>query len=281
MSTGSTTQASTPWGPQGKRYKQLFNEADKFLNQELDYYPGSTISDRNPWQSMANQNIADMVAAGSPGLQSAMAENQRTTSGQYLSPFSNPYLREVGDTAAQDISRSYQRTVMPGISSRFGGSGRSTGGGAGMSSAEGAAMSASQRDLGQELSQMYANLYGGAYESERGRMGSAVGQAPGLRQAEFADQAALSAAGADEFQYAQMQLSDLVNRWNFEQYEPWERMGLYQGMISQPGGYGETKNTSKLGTAQYIGMIGSALAPSLGSLLGGGDSGMIAPGQLG
>lgn len=281
MGTGSTKSSSQPWGPQRGAYKRFFDyikDNPGLMEDQLEYFPGSTIADRNPWQTQANQGIADLVNQGSPGLTSALAENQRTTSGEYLSPFSNPFLREVGDTAAQDISRSYNRTVAPGIASRFGGAGRSTGAGQGMSSAEGAAMSASQRDLGQELSQMYANLYGGAYESERGRMGPAAGQAPGLRQAQFADQAALSAAGTSEFQYAQMQLSDLVNRWNFEQYEPYERLGQFQSLISQPTGYGETKNTSKLGTIQYIGMAGSALSPSLG---GGGGGGMIPPGQLG
>jgi hypothetical protein len=276
MGTGSTQQESHPWGPQAGQYRRFFKYLDELglKEQALEYFPDSTIADRNPWQTIANRNISELVAGGSAG---------KTAAGEYLSPFTNPYLREVGDTAAQDISRAYQRTVAPGISSRFAGAGRSVGPETGMSGAEGAAMSASQRDLGQELSQMYANLYGGAYESERGRMGSATQIAPALRQAQFADQAALQAAGRDEFQYAQMQLSDLVNRWNFQQYEPWERLGMYQGLISQPTGYGRTVNTSKLGTAQYIGMVGSALSPSLGSLFGQGDSGggMIPPGQLG
>ena len=283
MSTGSTKTSTSPWNPQGFMYMDMFDQIkdEGLLTRNLEYFPDSTVAPRNPWSSQANQNIAGLVEGGAPGLDSALAENQRTTSGQYLSPFTNPFLREVGDTAAQDISRSYQRTVQPGISSRFGGAGRSTGPIQGQSSAESAAMSASQRDLGQELSQMYANLYGGAYESERGRMGPAAGQAPGLRMAQFADQAALSAAGADEFNYAQLQLSDLVNRWNFQQYEPYERLGQFQSLISQPQGYGETKNTSKMGTMQWIGMAGSALSPSIGSLLGGGGGGgMIGPGQL-
>lgn len=281
MSTGSTKTTSQPWEPQAAMFRDFFGQLGEsgIRDRPLEYFPESTLAPRDPWQSQANLNIANLVGAGSPGLESARAENLRTTSGQYLSPFTNPHLREVGDTAAQDISRAYQRTVQPGISSRFGGAGRSTGPAQGMGSAEGAAMSASQRDLGQELSQMYANLYGGAYESERGRMGPAVSQAPGLRQAEFADQAALQAAGRDEFQYAQLALSDLVNRWNFQQYEPWERYGMYQGLISQPQGFGETKQTSKLGAIQYIGMGGSMLNP-LGGMMGGGG-GMIGPGQLG
>jgi hypothetical protein len=129
-------------------------------------------------------------------------------------------------------------------------------------------MSAAQRDLGQELSQMYAGLYGTSYENERGRMGQAVGMAGSLRGAQFADQAALQAAGRDEFQYAQLQLSDLVNRFNFEQYEPYERLGLYQGLISQPGGFGTDRAKSNIGAAQIAGMGASFLGPMGGALAG-------------
>jgi hypothetical protein len=280
MDTGSTTTKSQPWKPQATQYKRLFKEAEGLLGNQLEYFPGSTIADRNPWSTMANRNIAEMVQGGAPGLEAAVNENRMTSEGRYLSPDSNPYLRATGNMAAEDISRSFQQTVMPGIASRFGGAGRSTGPGQGMSSAEGAAMGSANRDLGQELSQMYANLYGGAYEAERGRMGYATQIAPGLRGAQFGEQAALSAAGADEFNFAQMQLSDMVNRWNFEQYEPYESLGLFQNLISQPQGYGTQKQTSKLGTLQKIGIIGGMVTPSVGSLLGmGGEGGgMPSPG---
>jgi hypothetical protein len=268
MPTGSTKDEKTPWGPQGKEFKKLYAEADNLLHKPLEYYGDSTIADRNPWQEQANQNVAGMVQGGSPGMESALRENERTTSGQYLDVGSNPYLRGVGDAAAEDISRSYNRTVAPGIASRFGGAGRSAGP-QDSGNAEGNAMAASRRDLGQELSQMYSGLYGGAYEAERGRMGNAVGMAPSMRGMQFADQAALQAAGRDEFQYAQMQLSDTVNRFNFEQYEPYERLGRYQGLISQPGGYGSSAGSSNIGAAQIAGMGAAFAGPLAGAMVQG------------
>lgn len=260
---GKTQSTSVPWGPQGKEFKKLYQEAGQLLGTNLEYYPGSTVAPRNAWQTSANQNVADLVQGGSSGLESALAENERTTSGQYLNVDSNPHLRAYGDAAAEDISRSYMRTVMPQITSRFGGAGRSAGP-QDSGNAEGAAMSAANRDLGQELSQMYAGLYGSAYENERGRMGTAAGMSPTLRAAQFTDQAALQAAGKDEFQYAQMQLSDLVNRFNFEQYEAYERLGMFQGLINQPGGYGAQTQRSQIGGAQIGGMAAS-VAGGLGA----------------
>jgi hypothetical protein len=268
MGMGKTQDESLPWGPQGKEYKKLYAEADDLLTRTLNYYPDSTIAARNPWQTQANRNVATMVGEGSPGMTSALAENQRTTSGQYLDVGSNPYLRGVGDAAAEDTTRAYNRGVMPGIASRFGGAGRSAGP-QDPGNAEGNAMSAARRDLGQELSQMYSGLYGGAYEAERGRMGQAVGMAPSMRGMQFADQAALQAAGRDEFQYAQMLLSDQVNRFNFEQYEPYERLGRFQGLINQPGGYGTSVGTSGIGGMQIAGMAASAAAPIGGSMIEG------------
>jgi len=266
MGSGSGETTNIPWGPQGQMFKNLYEQADQLLGNQLEYFPGSTVAPRNAWQTEANANVAGLVGEGSPGLQSALEENRRTTSGEYLDPHTNPWLRGVADSAAMDISRQYNRTVQPQIASRFGGAGRSAGP-QDSNNAEANAMSSANRDLGQELSQMVSNLYGGAYESERGRMGSAVAQAPGMRRAEFQDQAALSAAGMDEFKYAQMQLSDQVNRFNFEQYEPYESLGLYQGLINQPGGYGVQTQTSQMGGAQIAG-LGIAGASALGQFIG-------------
>ena len=95
--SGETTQL--PWAPQGQEFKTLYDEANKILGKELEYFPGSTVAPRNAWQTMANQNVAGMVNQGSAGLESAVAENLRTTSGQYLDVGSNPHLRGVGDAA--------------------------------------------------------------------------------------------------------------------------------------------------------------------------------------
>ena len=215
---------------------------------------------------MATQNVGDLVAGGSTLSEGAIAETEKTVRGEYLDVDSNPYLRGVGEAAASDITRSYQTAVQPGIASRFGGAGRSAGP-QDVRNAEGTAMSMANRDLGQELAQMYAGLYGGAYESERGRMGTAAGMAPAMRGMQFADQAALQAAGRDEFKYAQLQLSDLVNRFNFEQNEPYERMGRFQSLISQPGGYGTSAGT--MGAAQGIGMGAAFAGPMIGEIAQG------------
>lgn len=269
MSTGSQKSETKPWKPHGIQLKKLYAEANALYDQgPLQYFPGQTLADRHPFSSQATQNISDLVGNFNiDSLGSALDQNQRTLSGEYLSPFTNPNLRATGDAAAEDITRSYSRTVAPQIASRFAGSGRSMGPNTGMN-AEGAAMSAGRRDLGQELSQMYSGLYAGAYEAERGRQFEAGNQAVslqgaqlGLRQQQFNEQGALAAAGRDEFQYAQLQINEMMDRFNFEQYAPYEALSQFQQYIQSGSQFSTTKNTSKLGVIDYIGMAGSALMP--------------------
>lgn len=259
LGTGTDETTKIPWAPQGAQFQQLYQRADQFVDQPREYYPGSTIAPRSRLETQAVSNIESMVGAGSEDLRAAQTANRATLAGDYLTPDSNPYLRQVGEAAAGDITRQYQRAVMPGISSRFAGAGRSAGV-TGGPNAETSAMAAANRGLGQELSQMYASLYGGAYEAERGRQVGAVGAAPGLRQAEFGEQTALASAGRDDFKYAQLQLSDLVDRFNFGQNEFYERLGRFQGLISQPGGYGTSETRGELGPAQIIGAFGAPLS---------------------
>jgi len=262
----SADTSSTPWGPQGVQLRELYEQARGLFDQGPLQYPGfSTVADRNPYSSEATSNVAGLVNA-SGGLDSALQQNQATLRGDFLDPSTNPALKGAGQAAAQDITRAYQTTVLPGIASRFGGAGRSAGpsGGPG-GNAETHAYSNSQRDLGQELSQMFGGLYGRAYETERGRQYDAQTTAIGLRERQFQDQSALAMAGRDEFSHAQLQLNDMVQRFNFEQYAPYESLGMFKDFISG-GAYGTTssRTQSSPGSLQYAG-LGVAGAGAVGN----------------
>jgi len=249
---GSKETQTDPWGPQGDQLEFLYTQARSLYNEgPRQYPPGGTVADRHPYSTAATQNTFDI--ANNQGLQAAIENNQATLRGDFRSPFSNPHLREVGDTAAEDITRSFRRGTVPMIASRFGGAGRSAGPETG-GNAEMSALADAERGLGGELSQMYANLYGGAYERGMDREQTAVGQSIDLRGREFQDQQALSAAGRDEFMYSQMQLNDAVQGFNFEQYAPYEQLGLFKDFIAG-GSYGSSSTFSATpGPMQYTGL---------------------------
>lgn len=114
------------------------------------------------WQNqaaggMGNANagmLRDIYAGQGPGLDNLAA----TARGDFVG--SNPYLDDVGRRIRRDVSEDINSTF-----SRAGmfGSGEHA------------------QELGEGLGDALANLYGGAYESERGRQLGAAGQLSGLR----------------------------------------------------------------------------------------------------
>ncbi len=278
MGSGSaprnTSSTNVPWGPQGTQFQRLYDFASPLLNRELQYFPESTVADRPFQLPLANQMSTE--AALDPQLtQAALGQATATQRGDFLRPESNPFLRGVFDTAAQDVSRSYLRTVLPNIESRFAGAGR----GAlvtdpGRSPRVGsfdAARAASFGELGDSLSQMAANLYGGNFQAERGRQTAGLSTLPAVQGQQYRDIQELRQAGRDEFAYAQLQLDDMINRFNFAQQEPFVRGQQFQGLISEPGGYGTSfgrgPGGGSPGALQYAGLASTGLG-LLGSILG-------------
>jgi hypothetical protein len=78
---------------------------------------------------------------------------------KYLQP--NPYLDKMYGNAAGQVTRQFNESVLPGVSAKFGMSGRS--GSGGMMNAVGTAYN----ELGQNLTGMAANLYGQDYTNSR------------------------------------------------------------------------------------------------------------------
>jgi len=275
-SGGSTATTNVPWGPQGSQYQKLYDFASPLLGQQLQYYPGSTVADRSPWQQQANQQGAQQALGGSPFVQAGQQNALQTQQGQFLTPDSNPYLRNTFDTASEDVTRAYMRTVMPNIESRFGGAGRgdlvNNPTQSPRPTSQTAARNDAQAGLSDSLSQMAANLYGGNYQQERGRQLQGQALIPGLRTEDYRDVDQLRQSGRDEFAYSQIQLDDLISRFNFAQQEPYQRGQGFQSLISQPGGgygssFGSGGQSSSPGALQYAGLGTSALG-LIGSLLG-------------
>jgi hypothetical protein len=88
----------------------------------------------------------------------------------------------------------------------------------------------------------------------------------GLRERQFADQNSLAAAGRDEFAYAQLQLNDMVQGFNFEQYAPYEQLGFFKDFISGGSYGGSSVTTATPGAMQYTG-LGLGAAGAAGSIL--------------
>lgn len=111
----------------------------------------------NPWAN-GTMGASNRYAAGA-----GLAGN-RTAQGGFLTADSNPYMRGMADAATRSIKEDFMESIAPSLASQFSAAGR-TGSGAHVG-----AFGAATSKLGQRLGDVTSNLYGNAYQMERGLM---------------------------------------------------------------------------------------------------------------
>lgn len=104
-----------------------------------------------------------------------------TAQGQFVNPESNPYLDAYYDRATQNVQRTFQESLSPGLDAQYSMSGRL-----------GSGSYANARDTledqyGQQLGDIATGIYGGAYDQERQRQMSAAGQLGGMFNQDYAN----------------------------------------------------------------------------------------------
>lgn len=250
----TTTQTTEPWVGQRPHLKRLYDRAEGAYQRPLEYFPESTVSERDPATREALARMEARGRQGSPLTGAAQGYAQDVVGGEYLN--ANPHLDQAFNTAAENVRRQFETAVLPGVESRFAGAGR-LGSGARM----GALSDVSERFAG-ELSGLAADIYGGAYERERDRQTRAAEIAPSLAREDYYDLEQLQRAGLSRELYSQRQLDDLVARHEYEQLEPWQRLELYGGSIGAPvPGGGTTTAKQQRGSVDWARFFLGTLSP--------------------
>lgn len=264
MATAVTTSA--PWGPQQPYLQRGFSEAERLYRQGgPQVYGQSTVAGFSRDTNAALNDISRTAQRGTPVAQSAQDQVNSTLKGDYLN--SNPYLDAMYNNAAQAVTRNYSEAVAPSIQANFGLAGR------GGSNAYGNALDASQAQLGQQLSGMAANIYGGNYTNERNNQMAAAGMAPGTAQLNYFDASQQLNAGGMRDVYNQNVLNDKYNRFNQQQNRPYDNLGRYQQYIN--GTYGST-NTQPIyqnNTARNFGLAAGGVGLGMEAYNWGRDNG--------
>jgi hypothetical protein len=243
MSSGSkqTGQSQTvvnkdPWGPQQDFLKQGFERAETdLLNNPSQYYPNSTVVPFSNQTENALQRQEDRATMGSPLVQAAQGEAQKTIQGDYLN--SNPYLQQAMQAAARPMVENFQDTIMPSIQGGFSGRGRY---GSGLQAYQ---QQKAGSNLMRELGDMGARMSYADYGAERGRQQNALTQAAPLAAQDYLDIAQEAQAGALREGQAGAELQDQINRFNFEQNAPKNALQQYMSIIGG-GSFGGTDTTS-------------------------------------
>lgn len=185
--------------------------------------------------------MAEQIAGGNQVPSAALDEYLKTIRGGYLSPDSNPYLREI-------VSRAGQEALNP-IASGFANAGR-FGGGAYANAAADA------------LSGTAARLYGGQYDAERARMLQALGQAPVFDELQYAGASHLAGVGREREADQLARQQESVRQYLF----PYQKQGLFeQSLTGNPLASGTQKTSSPFDwTAAGAAILQGLTSPSVG-----------------
>ena len=219
-------------------------------------FPGEMIAPLSD-ETRAAQNLTTQRALqGNSSLNSANGLLTDTLNGKYLSPDSNPYLKGMFDTAANDVTSK--------VNSAFGGAGRY---GSGIN----------QQVLSKQLGDTANSIYGQNYANERQAQQQGIALSPTIANQDYTNLSALATVGGQRDALGQDQLNEQINRWNAAQSAPAQNIQNYIGLLNGTGGnYG----TNTQSTPYYSNGAASSLGSGLGMLggLGGFGGGGAAAG---
>ena len=201
------------------------------------FFPGQTYVSPSEQTQQALQMAQERAMAGSPLTGAAQAETLATIQGRGVNPFLAGALEQTNRLAGEQFNRNIQNLQSSAASAgRYG------------SSAMGQQAGTAQDIFARALAEQGGQLAYNSAEAERARQMAAVGAAPQMAQADYADiQRLLSVGGAKEAQSA-AELQDAMNRFNFQQNLPQMKLQQYANLYSSaPQGSTTTQTATPTG----------------------------------
>ena len=184
------------------------------------YYGGQTYIAPSAQTQSALQAAQNRALMGNPLLPAAQQQQQDVISGAYLQ--NNPYFNQALAGAAQGATQNYNDAIMAAQ------------GNASMAGRYGSGVSADiQNRAATTLANTLANKYGelaySNFANERARQDAAAMGAPALAQADYSDIQQLMNVGKTAEDYQKTALQADIDRFNFEQNKPYQKLSAYLG----------------------------------------------------
>ena len=199
--------------------------------------PRSEISDR------ADELTRSMAMNGSPSLQAANRYNTGVLNGDFLNK--NPYLDRTFDMASKRMGDAYRTATAPQIAAQHSLAGRFNSG------AQRNVERDARTELGDRMNNLATQIYGGAYNTERGAMEAAAGRAPSLNQADYYGAGQLSRQGAVRDAYFDQAATRQYQQWRDNQTLPYQIGGMSTSQTTPY--FGPSPFQTALGAGSLIG----------------------------
>ena len=215
-----------------ERAEALYNQAGP------NYFPGQTYVDFSPQTNTALNLAEKRATTGSPLMGQANSEMMKQLQGDYLDPTSNPFISNLYNKLAGDVTS--------GVQSQFTSAGRLGSG-------------ANQEVLANSLGDLGTQLYGQNYLSERANMNNALMAAPQMAETDYNDIMRLRSVGSEREGLQEAALADAMNRYQYQQALPYEKLRNFQAATG--GSYGQTQtNVQPLRRNVASGLLSGGLA---------------------
>jgi hypothetical protein len=220
---GGTSKTTNELDPTVRPFVEYGLQEAKGLYQTdtPTYYPGQTYVGPSSQTTQALGLAGQRALAGSPLLPAAQQQQLGSIQGNYLSA-GNPYFTQALAGPTQQATQAYNDAIMAAQS------------GASKAGRYGSGVSADiQNRAANTLASTLANKYGDLafqnYAGERAMQNQAVMNAPTLAQADYADISQLANVGKTTEDYAKTALQADLDRFNFEQNKPYQKLSSYLG----------------------------------------------------
>ena len=200
------------------------------------FFPGQTYVSPSAATQTALQAAQQRAVMGSPIQQAAQQEYLSTVQGRGV----NPFLEGALSGANRRAEEAYTRGVQ-GLQSQASSMGRYG------SNAMGQQVGQAQDVFGRNLAEQAGQLAYQSAEAERGRQMQAVANAPAYAQADYMDIQKLLTAGQGQESYQQKALQDAINRYNYEQTLPQQKLQQFTNLFTSVPSGGTSTTTQQGG----------------------------------
>jgi hypothetical protein len=242
---GGTSETKQQLDPTVQPFVKYGLEEAKGLYQTdtPQYYGGQTYVGPSAQTQTALQAAQNRALMGSPLLPAAQQQQLGTIQGNYLSA-GNPYFTQALAGPTQQATQAYNDAIKAAQST------------ASQAGRYGSGVSADiQNRAANTLATTLANTYGNLayqnYAGERGMQNQAVMNAPGLAQADYADISQLANVGKTAEDYQKTALQADIDRFNFEQNKPYQKLSAYLG-AAYGAPMGQVSTTTQSGGGKIV-----------------------------
>jgi hypothetical protein len=240
----SQSQTTNQLDPTVRPFVKYGLEEAKGLYQTStpEYYGGQTYIGPSAQTQSALQAAQNRALMGNPLLPAAQQQQQDVISGAYLQ--NNPYFNQALAGAAQGATQTYNDAIMAAQSglSQAGRYGSNVGADI---------QNRAATTLANTLANKYGELAYSNYAAERGMQNQAAQYAPTLANADYGDIQQLMNVGKTAEDYQKTALQADIDRFNFEQNKPYQKLSAYLG-AAYGAPTGQVSTTTQSGGGKIV-----------------------------